>query len=256
MIKLCDTFKEIQTIGNDTIDLILTDTPYGINHNDGFIKASKSTKAIKNNILNDMPYDILWDVLLDEFYRILKPGKMCYLFGRTDMFMRIGNNILNSKLKFNHDFIWRKGDMVHGNLGIFGTIHELLIGLSKGNPETARKVIIDGISKKRTKAEYCGKVSRKEYYGHPTQKPVGLLSYIILSRTSENDVVFDPFCGVGSTLVACNVLNRQSIGYELDKEFYDLSIKRLSDKEHLKQYEKLKNGELRNIPINGLTFNY
>lgn len=256
MIKLVDTFAEMAEMDDNSIDLILTDPPYGINHADGFIKGSKTTKAIKNRIKNDNPDDILWDVLLDEFYRILKPGKMCYIFGRTDMFMRIGHNIIKSKLKYNHDFIWRKGDMVHGNLGIFGTIHELLIGLSKGTPEKSRELIIDGDNKKRSKAEYSGKVSRKEYYGHPTQKPVGLLSYIILNRTDENDVVFDPFCGVGSTLVAAQILNRIGVGHEVDEDFYKLTVKRLNDIEHLAQYDIIKSGKLKNVPIKGLTFNY
>lgn len=256
MLKLCNVFDEIINMKDNSVDLILTDPPYGINHKDGFIKQSKISKAIQNDILNDNPDDIDWDILLKELYRVLKPGKMCYIFGRTDMFMRIGNSVLNSEFEYKHDFIWRKGDMVHGNLNIFGTIHELIIGLSKGKPEKSRPLLIDNDIKKRTKAEYCGKVSRIEYYGHPTQKPVGLLSYIILNRTDENDIVFDPFCGVASTLVASKILNRQYIGFEIDKNFFNLSKDRLNDLKYLSQYDKIKAENVRNLPINGLTFNY
>ena len=220
----------------------------GIGYKDGI--SPKPLKEIKN----DKPKDINWDFILDEVYRVLKPHKMCYMFGRTDMFMRISKHINDSKLKYCHDFIWRKGDMNYGNLNIFGNIHEIIIGLSKGSPEKSRKILIDNKIKKRTKAEYCGKTTTKEYYGHPMQKPVGLLSYIILNRTDENDVVFDPFCGVSSTLIASKILNRKYIGYEIDEEFYNLSIKRLNDFEHLKQFDHIKNKNIQNININGLSF--
>ena len=108
---------------------------------------------------------------------------------------------------------------------------QLCIGLSKGNAEKSRAISIGGEEKKRSKAEYSGKVSTKEYYGHPTQKPIGLLSYLILNRTDENELVFDPFAGVSSTMVACKLFNRKGLAYEMDPHFYDLSIKRLEDKE-------------------------
>ena len=125
-------FDEVKKMPNNSIDLILTDPPYGISHSDGFIKLSKNTKAITHTIIGDSPHDIDWDFLLSELFRVLKPNKMCYIFGRTDMFMRIGSNILKSDFKYCHDFIWRKGDMNYGNLGIMGNIHEMCIGLSKG----------------------------------------------------------------------------------------------------------------------------
>lgn len=232
-IKNGDFYTLIKDVEDNSIDFILTDPPYGISHNDGFIKASKNTKSKKSSILNDGKNDLDWDILLNQLYRVLKPNKMCYIFGRTDMFMRIGQNIINSDFKYCHDFIWRKGDMNYGNLGIMGNIHELCIGLSKGNPEKSKPLLINGEEKKRYKAEYNGKVSTKEYYGHPTQKPIGLLSYFILSRTDENDLIFDPFAGVSSTMVSCKMLNRNGLSYELDPHFYDLSIKRLNDEQHL-----------------------
>jgi hypothetical protein len=253
-LKSSDFFEAVKQIPDNSVDLILTDTPYGISHSDGFIKSSTKTKAKSSSILGDNPDDLDWNVILDEFYRVLKPGKMCYLFGRTDMFIRIGSNITNSKLKYCHDFVWRKGDMNYGNLGIMGNIHELLIGLSKGSPEKSRPLMIDNVLKKRYKAEYNGKVSSKEYYGHPTQKPVGLLSYIILGRTDEGDVVFDPFAGSASTLVACEITNRNSIGFELDPKFYELALERLNDKAHLEMCKKQIDGGLSYSNCGLLTF--
>ena len=63
---------------------------------------------------------------------------------------------------------------------------------------------------------------------HPTQKPVKLLKHIIQMASNENDVIFDPFMGVGSTGVAALELNRKFIGVEINQEYFDASKKRLS----------------------------
>lgn len=55
---------------------------------------------------------------------------------------------------------------------------------------------------------------------HPTQKPVALLEKLIKIFTDEGDVVIDPCCGSGSTLVAANITKRKSFGFEIKKDFY------------------------------------
>lgn len=68
----------------------------------------------------------------------------------------------------------------------------------------------------------------KERTGYPTQKPILLLEKIISLATAENDLVLDPFCGSGTTLVAAKLLNRRYIGIDLSEEAIELSEKRLS----------------------------
>ncbi len=64
---------------------------------------------------------------------------------------------------------------------------------------------------------------------HPTQKPVSLMKYLINLTTLENQVVLDPFCGCGSTLLAAKELNREYIGIEINHEYYDIICKRLNE---------------------------
>jgi len=64
---------------------------------------------------------------------------------------------------------------------------------------------------------------------HPTQKPVELMEALIELTTQENQIVLDPFCGSGSTLVAAKNLNRQYVGIEQNKEFFEITKNRLSD---------------------------
>jgi site-specific DNA-methyltransferase (adenine-specific) len=62
---------------------------------------------------------------------------------------------------------------------------------------------------------------------HPTQKPVCILTPLIECFTVPGDVVLDPFCGSGSTLVAAQQLGRRYIGIELSKRYFDLAEHRL-----------------------------
>lgn len=64
---------------------------------------------------------------------------------------------------------------------------------------------------------------------HPTQKPVDLLIYLIKTYTDESMTVLDPTMGVGSTAVACKLTNRNFIGCEINEEYYNIAVKRVSD---------------------------
>jgi len=83
-----------------------------------------------------------------------------------------------------------------------------------------------------TGLEVCSNVIRCEARAadrglHPTQKPVALLEYLIGLVTQEGQMVLDPFCGCGSTLVAAHNLNRAYIGIEIDQGYYQAAVKRL-----------------------------
>lgn len=69
----------------------------------------------------------------------------------------------------------------------------------------------------------------KERTGYPTQKPVNLMKRIIELATDENDVVLDPFCGSGTTLIASKILNRSAIGVDINEEAIRLTNARLDN---------------------------
>ena len=77
----------------------------------------------------------------------------------------------------------------------------------------------------------CGVTSKKEKIdgGHPTQKPVEVMEWLIKRLSNENDIILDPFMGSGSTGVACKNTNRRFIGIELNKDYYNIAMKRLGD---------------------------
>jgi len=81
----------------------------------------------------------------------------------------------------------------------------------------------------------------KERTGYPTQKPILLLEQIILLSTDEGDVVLDPFCGSGTTLVAATLLHRSAVGIDISKEAVGLTRRRLAEPVKTES-QLLKNG--------------
>jgi site-specific DNA-methyltransferase (adenine-specific) len=69
--------------------------------------------------------------------------------------------------------------------------------------------------------------SEKLHGYHPTQKPLKLVRRALLASTCEGDLVFDPFCGSGTTAVAGKELNRSFVGAELEREFIELASRRI-----------------------------
>ena len=69
-----------------------------------------------------------------------------------------------------------------------------------------------------------------EYIGHPTQKPIKLIRYLIKASTNENDLVLDCFAGSGTILVACQELNRRGVGFEIKEEYVTLTNTRINQK--------------------------
>ena len=66
----------------------------------------------------------------------------------------------------------------------------------------------------------------KTYGKHPTQKPLTVLTRIVLASTKPNDWILDPFTGAGTTGIAANLLGRRFLGIDLEEEYLQLSRKR------------------------------
>jgi len=234
-IHSLDAVAFLKNKNSSSVDLILTDPPYEINYKDGI--ARNPLKAIQNDTIGSVD----WEGFFIEASRVLKDRKVVYVHCRIEMITRIFNAAQSAGLKYAHDFVWLKGDMGYGNLNVMGTTHEMIIAFSKGNAEKSRQLNVDGVIKKRTPAVYYGKLSTKENYGHPTQKPIELLAYIILNRTDKSDLVVDPFSGSGSTALAASLLSRNFSCSDIDEEFVKLAQERLIDDEHKKIYTHISN---------------
>ena len=62
---------------------------------------------------------------------------------------------------------------------------------------------------------------------HPTQKPIKLIKRLIYASSNKGDIVFDPFVGSGSTAVAAVQLERDFLGFEIEKKYYEIAVRRI-----------------------------
>ena len=124
-------------------------------------------------------------------------------------------NGLNDKAQI----IWDK--VVHGMgdlKGDFAPRHENIIFASKGRYT---------FPSKRPTSIFVEKRVDPEKMSHPNEKPVPLLSQIMQATAKEDDIIFDPFLGSGTTAVAAKKLGRDFIGIELDPKYCDIARERL-----------------------------
>jgi len=210
-IILGDAFEELKKIPDESIDLIITDPPYGVNY-----KGGQHSLGEKNVISGDEKFD--YRSLIKECYRILKIGGggmyMFYADGKENDIFPIDNFEKHQVL------IWYKLAKVgHGDfLARYKHNYEPILYLIKKSPTKWRglnnqvNVFMDFV---------------KENILHPTQKPLKLIKKLIENSSDENDIVLDPFIGSGTTAVAAKILKRNYIGIEIDKNYVELTNQRL-----------------------------
>jgi len=198
------------------VNAIITDSPYGMSY---------QSNGKKNKDL-PMLYDknLKW---LPKFLRlsrtILKNDGHLYMFmpwQRVDEFkIQIENFFIPKNI-----LIWYKDSFGMGDLkGQYAPSYEMIMFAVK---EQGRK-----LNGKRDKDII--KCKKTKINLHPTQKPVELIEHLLLKSTNENDIVLDPFMGSGTTGVACVNTNRNFIGIEIDKDYFEIAKKRIE--KHTKQ---------------------
>lgn len=79
-------------------------------------------------------------------------------------------------------------------------------------------------------------VEDKKKFSHPTIKPTNLIERHLLHTTQENDIIFDPFAGSGSTLVSAKNISRRYLGFELSEKWHKVAQDRLNDVDATGQY--------------------
>jgi len=226
-----DCLELMKTIPDGSIDMILTDPPYG-------------TTACKWDSVID--FDLMWL----QLKRIIKPNGAIVLFGSEPF----SSALRMSNIKqYKYDWVWDKrlpsGMQIakyrpmqrHENIMVFcengtpkyypiKTPQKERTGKIYSKSETSPVKYDDG--KLKTYKEKNPQ-SIIEFYKrdgkslHPTQKPVALLEYLIKTYTQEGETVLDFTCGSGSTLVAAKNTNRHAIGIELDETYFKIAQERI-----------------------------
>ena len=232
-----DCLELMKDIPDGSVDAVIADIPYG-------------TTACKWDSV--IPLDAMWQ----ELKRIIKPSGAIVLFGSEPFASTLRVSNLEG---YAHDWVWTKrfaANFVQAKRQPLKD-HESVIVFSKSGrqpsyyPQMTKrdKPIKIGRNKNTSGAvplvasrSHDNKVYSEKYptttalhYSarserglHPTQKPVALLEYLIKTYTNQDETVLDFTMGSGSTGVACAKTNRNFIGIELDRDYYDIAVERIN----------------------------
>lgn len=220
-------FDVMPTLKEASVDLILCDLPYG---------------TTQNKWDSTLPLDKLWT----EYKRLLKPNGAVVLTASQPFTSML---VLSNLDMFKVEMIWEK-TICSGQLNVKRQplrAHESILifyskqptyneQLTEGKPyKIKRKVKFEAqgygeqknSEKNNTGFRHAKTVIKipnpRVKGGHPTQKPVELMEYIIKTYSNQGDTVLDNCMGSGSTGIACLNLNRNFVGIELENKYYEMA---------------------------------
>ncbi len=236
-----DCLEIMKSIPDGSIDTIITDPPYG-------------TTACKWDSV--IPFEPMWE----QLKRIIKDNGAIVLFGSQPFTSAL---VMSNPKWFKYEWIWNKNKgsnimlakkqplKVHENILVFGGSNyfpqmECVVGKIRDQrlekekinrtdgavtPKGAIKYAKDYDPSKKypTSIRLFTNHREKEQIFHPTQKPVPLLEYLIKTYSLEGDIILDFTSGSWTTWIAAQNTNRQFILIEKDKNYYDISLKRLQE---------------------------
>lgn len=230
-----DCLQGMKEIPDESVDMILTDLPYGI------------TECKWDNII---PFTPLWE----QYNRIAKERAAVVLFSVQPFTTKL----INSNIKnFRYCWYWKKNNVTGAPFSKsqpMRCIEDICVfykqaptynpqGLKKLEKIKIRKADKErGIYQMRTKKKYrvqkytnypvhllqfANEAANNKNRLHPTQKPLALCEYLIKTYTNAGDTVFDSCAGSGTTLLAAKKNDRQYIGFEADEKYYNIAVDRL-----------------------------
>ena len=217
-----DCLEGMEYMPDESIDLIVTDPPYKVTQNGGCGNMSgyvKSEAYRKGRVFKHNDIDI--EEYLPHFYRILKNKGHCYIMCNNLNLPHFFDVISKSGFHFTKLLVWDKKNKICSRYYMCQV--EYIFFLRKGSDKQINECGTSDLlsySNPRDKMKDGSNI-------HDSQKPVRLMQTLIECSSNEDEVVFDPFIGSGTTAVAAIKSNRRFIGFELDKHYFDIANKQI-----------------------------
>ena len=223
-----DSIAAMKSMESECVDLLITDPPYktitGGNNN------GKNSERPKGMLSGNKKLFARQDVKISEWmpevYRVLKQGCHAYIFTNVLNLTEMLNVSQQVGFQLHNLLCWEKNNCTPSQYYMKNC--EYVLFLRKGKAKW-----INNIGDSKTVHQFKNIIGNKT---HPCEKPVDLMKYYIANSSQCGDIVFDPFCGTGSSMVAAKELNRNYIGFEIDKQYFDITKERLKNTENNRQY--------------------
>lgn len=243
----------MKSLPDGSIDHCITDPPYNISGYDGkreigwlksnrtWVEGKKFNKIDENwDRFTDLDYHSFTGAWLSELKRVVKPNGNILIFGSYHNIYTVGVALAELDLKINNSIIWYKRNAFPNITGrMLCESTEQIIWAVNGSKKRATKWIFnyEDLKKLTDNGKQMRNMwdipmtppSEKRHGKHPSQKPMALSERLIIGFTSPGDLVFDPFLGSGSFLLAAKSLGRDYLGIEKSEEFIDLARRRIDD---------------------------
>ena len=242
-----DCIDVMKSMPDESVDFIFSDPPYHLSNGGFSVKSGKQTSVhkgdwdVSSGLTSDFEFHKKW---LSECRRVLKDNGTLMVSGTYHSIYRCGFALEMLGFRILNDITWYKPNAAPNLAGRnFAASHESIIWAAKSlkskhifNYEDmktfeANSDFIKNPGKQMRDVWWIPTTPKREkaYGEHPTQKPVALLDRIVLAVTQPGDVVLDPFCGSGTTGVACLMNGRRFIGIEIDKNYIKIAESRMGE---------------------------
>lgn len=205
-------------LGKDSIDLLLSDPPYGVLYTQakaGFSKVKVNKEIVNDDITSEFDYAVFTKNWLTPIVPYLARKNAVYIFNSDKMLFALREGMKQAGINFSQLLIWIKNHAVVGRKDYL-PMHELIAYGWHGTHQFHKS--------KDKSVLFYPKPNKSNL--HPTSKPIPLLRHLILNSSKIEDVVYDCFGGGGSTLIACEQTRRKCLMIELDPDYCQTIITR------------------------------
>jgi DNA modification methylase len=205
--------------------LVVTDPPYGVSYADknAFLnaidKGNRVQTPIENDHLDKKDSQQLWKDAFTHMNAAMHPGASVYCFmpqGGDQMMMMMMMMMIGAGIEPRHELIWLKNNHVLGRTDYAYKHEPILYAWKAGGHKFYGGFQTSVLEFDRPNASKL----------HPTMKPVELISRLIENSSLRGDLLYEPFCGSGTTLIAAEQLGRKCYGMELSPHYCDVIVKR------------------------------
>lgn len=210
-----DCLEVLRTLPAGSVDCVVTDPPYGMSYQSAR-RTDKSTWFPK--IANDDAPFVWW---LPEAFRVLKDGGALVCFCRWDSAEAFRLAIGWAGFKVAGQIVWDW--MVHGMGDLNGSpapMHDTIWFAERGDFAWPGSRIKSVVRHQRLQGDELN---------HPNEKPTGLMIELVEGCAGQGATVLDPFCGSGTTGVACVQTGRNFIGIEIEPKYADIARRRIAE---------------------------
>jgi site-specific DNA-methyltransferase (adenine-specific) len=217
-------------MGEAKADLWLTDPPYNVD----YTGKTKDALKVENDSMSDESFRRFLVDCFSQAFGAMKPGASFYIWHADSEGYNFRGAVYDCKQKVRQCLTWVKNTLVMGRQDYHWKHEPCLYGWKEGASHGWYN------DRKQTTVLEFNRPSKSQE--HPTMKPVALISYQIGNSTAPQGLIYDPFLGSGTTLIAAEQLGRKCYGMEISPQYCDVIVKRWENLTGNKATLEVKNG--------------